>query len=76
MAKSKRYYDKKMENTDSSMGYGPTGHANMPKNVIIKDYPKEGPYMNPSLNDGISGIDKQRKSDVNDTTRQKPDSKY
>ena len=33
--------------------------ANLPQNVMIKPYPKTGPYMPEVLNDDISGVDAQ-----------------
>lgn len=33
--------------------------ANLPQEVMIKAYPKSGPYLPEGLNDDISGVDKQ-----------------
>ncbi len=33
--------------------------ANLPQEVMIKAYPKTGPYLPEGLDDGISGIDRQ-----------------
>ncbi len=41
--------------------------ANLPQNVMIKPYPKTGPYMPEGLNDDISGIDRQM--DYDDSQR-------
>ena len=37
--------------------------ANLPQNVIIKNYPEEEVYGTSYEGDSISGIDKQRKED-------------
>jgi len=76
MPKKKRYYDKKMENADASMISGSVGLANMPQNVVMKPYPKGSDFMNEGLNDGLSGIDKQKSSEVSKAKSEKPDSKY
>lgn len=39
--------------------------ANMPQNVMIKPYPKTGPYMPENLDDTIRGVDKQMDMDDN-----------
>lgn len=75
MAK-KRYYDKAMESRDGAMIGTSTGQANMPQNVIMKNYPKGAGYMPEDLNDGLSGIDNQMSSDHSDAKGSKPDSKY
>lgn len=41
--------------------------ANLPQSVMIKAYPKTGPYMPEGLDDRISGIDKQM--DMDDSKR-------
>jgi hypothetical protein len=41
--------------------------ANLPQEVMIKPYPKTGPYMPEGLNDDISGIDMQM--DYDDSQR-------
>jgi len=33
--------------------------ANLPQNVMIKEYPKPGPYMPEGLDDTIAGVDRQ-----------------
>lgn len=33
--------------------------ANLPQNVMIKEYPKAGPYMPEGLDDTIAGVDRQ-----------------
>jgi hypothetical protein len=37
----------------------PHAIANLPQNVMIKPYPKAGPYMPEGLDDTIAGIDRQ-----------------
>lgn len=37
----------------------PRAIANLPQEVMIKPYPKAGPYMPEELNDDISGVDHQ-----------------
>ena len=37
--------------------------ANMPQEVMMKAYPKTGPYMPEDINDTISGIDRQMDGD-------------
>ena len=37
--------------------------ANLPQEVMMKAYPKTGPYMPEDLNDTISGVDSQMDGD-------------
>jgi hypothetical protein len=76
MARKKRHYDKKMEKSDASMIGGSTGQANMPQNVVMKNYPKSGEFMPENLSDGMGVIDSQTKSEVSKAKSEKPDSKY
>jgi len=76
MPKKKRYYDKMREDKDGAMIGGSLGIANMPQDVIQKYYPSDGSYMSEGLNDGLSGIDKQKKSDVGIAKKNPADSKY
>ena len=39
--------------------------ANLPQEVMIKAYPKTGPYMPENLDDTIGGVDKQMDKDDN-----------
>jgi hypothetical protein len=41
--------------------------ANMPQEVMMKPYPKTGPYMPENLDDTIRGVDKQM--DMDDSKR-------
>lgn len=41
--------------------------ANLPQNVMIKPYPKAGPYMPEGLDDTIAGVDRQM--DYDDSKR-------
>lgn len=72
----KRYYDKMQERKDGSMVSGSVGIANMPTNVIMKYYPSDGSYMPENLNDGLSGIDMQKASDVSGAKKNPSKSKY
>lgn len=72
----KRYYDKMREDKDGAMVSGPVGIALMPTNVIQKYYPSDGSYMVENLNDGLSGVDKQKKSDVGGAKKNPSQSKY
>jgi len=59
----KRYYDRAMEKRDGGMMSAKGGMANMPSELIMKYYPKDGSYLPEDLNDGLSGIDKQMYGD-------------
>ena len=39
--------------------------ANLPQGVMMKEYPREGGYLPESLNDTITGIDRQKNMDNN-----------
>ena len=54
---------RKQEAIDAAMIDAPRGHANMPQEVIMKNYPKDGVSMPEDLDDTIRGIDKQIKAD-------------
>jgi hypothetical protein len=43
--------------------------ANLPQNVMMKPYPRTGPYMPEDLEDTIKGVDKQM--DMDDSQRRK-----
>lgn len=43
--------------------------ANLPQQVMFKEYPKTGPYMPEGLNDDISGVDQQM--DYDDSQRRR-----
>lgn len=72
----KRYYDKMQEKKDATMISGKLGIALMPTDVIMKNYPSDGSYMSWDLNDGISGIDKQKATDVKEAKKNPAESKY
>jgi hypothetical protein len=72
----KRYYDEAMSKRDGGMIGGGTGQANMPQNVIMKNYPKDGSYMPENLNDGLSGIDSQISSDKSGAKKNLSKTKY
>lgn len=50
--------------------------ANMPQNVIIREYPKSYGATYPELNDVISGIDEQNKNSASKTKHERFPSKY
>ena len=75
MAK-KRFYDKAKSKQDSSMIGGTVGLANLPQDVIMKYYPKGSGYLNEDLKDDMKVIDNQQIKDVNDTKKEKSQSKY
>jgi hypothetical protein len=50
--------------------------ANMPQNVIYREYGRGRPYLQTSLDDTMSGIDHQQYEDVNTANRHKPKSMY
>jgi hypothetical protein len=43
--------------------------ANLPQSIMIKGYPKTGPYMPENLDDTIRGVDKQMDKDDSDLKR-------
>lgn len=76
MPKKKRYYDKMVEKRDGGMISGTVGMANLPQNVIMKYYPKDGSYMPENLNDGLSGVDMQMSSDKGGAKKNLSTTKY
>ena len=50
--------------------------ANLPQEVMMKAYPKTGPYMPEDLNDTISGVDKQMSGDDSQRRRSFNPHKY
>jgi len=57
-----------MEMQDAGMiRENPNAIANLPQEVMIKAYPKNGPYMPSGLNDTIEGVDAQM--DYDDSQR-------
>ena len=76
MAKKKRYYDKKMSKLEGGMIAGKLGIALMPTDVIMKYYPKDGSYLPENLNDGLSGVDKQKRDDVAGTKKELSKTKF
>ena len=57
MAK-KRYYD-----GEGMISEDRNAMANLPQNVVIKEYPSTSGYLPENLNDGLSGIDEQMRLD-------------
>ena len=54
---------KRFHNSDSMINADTSAMANLPQNVIIKQYPSTTGYMSEGLNDGLSGIDSQISKD-------------
>ncbi len=50
--------------------------ANMPQNVMMKPYPKEGNYMPEDLNDTLVGVDKQMSADDRKRASERSKSKW
>lgn len=55
---------------------GKNGFANMPKEVIMKSYPKVDYSMNEYIDDTIVGIDEQMKADKRGVKKVKKPVKY
>jgi len=66
MAKKKYYGDK-----GGMISSDYTAHANLPQDVVMKDYPELGYGQNELLDDTISGIDNQMKDDMTGGKRKK-----
>ena len=75
MAK-KRFYDQSMDKANGAMIGSSGGMANMPQNVVMKHYPKDGPYFSSDLDDSMKEIAKTRSADVNKAKSQFNDSKF
>lgn len=70
---AKRHYDesyaghagrRKQEMRDAGMiSEDHSAIANMPQNVMMKAYPKEGGYLPENLDDTLSGVDRQMSKD-------------
>lgn len=58
---AKRYHEERKESHMLSEDHG--APANMPQNVIMKEWPKDGNPMNMESDDTISGIDHQMSED-------------
>jgi hypothetical protein len=66
---AKRYYDDKMNKG--------SGFANMPTNVVQKEYPNPyGDINTPEQDDTITGIDSQIKEDNSQARKNKTNKKY
>jgi len=70
---AKKYYDsnysgmdarRAQESSDAGMIPSSRGIANMPQEVVYKQYPAQGYSGTEGLNDTMSGVDKQMKSDM------------
>ena len=56
--------ERKLEARDGGMiGNDRSSFANMPQNVVFKEYPKMAMYLPEVLDDSIGGIDKQMMAD-------------
>lgn len=80
MAK-KRFYKKEsqqmMEKRDAGMIHEDRSScANMPQQVIQKEWPRTSYYNHSELNDKVSGIDSQMNADVAGANRHRSKSKY
>lgn len=65
-----------MEREDMNMLPKERGIANMPRGVVIREYPKDMYSAPEDLNDTIKGIDVQMKSDMKGKKRQAYPEKY
>lgn len=73
----KRSMDAEMYSNDSGMiNSDHSSMANMPQNVMMKEYPKMGYGLDPYLNDTQSGIDNQIGADISQMKRHISKSKY
>ena len=72
----KRYYDKSMSKSDGAMISSGGGIANMPTELVMKYYPKDGPYFTEDLDDSMREIDSNKAADVNIAKKQSNDSKF
>lgn len=80
MAK-KRFYKKEsqqmMQKRDAGMiSEDRSACANLPQQVIQKEWPRTSYFDHSELNDKISGIDRQMDADVNGASRHRSKSKY
>lgn len=80
MAK-KRFYKKEsqqmMEKRDAGMIHEDhSACANLPQQVIQKEWPRTTYFNHSELNDTISGIDRQMDTDTNGASRHRSKSKY
>jgi len=57
MGKSRRYYSG--EEYDGMISGDTKAHANLPQNVIMKDYPKEETFGDEGYGDSLKSIDKE-----------------
>lgn len=61
---AKRYHDtRRAQEKAESKVIGSGDFANMPSNVIMKQYPMAGSPMDSTLDDSITGIDRQISKD-------------
>jgi hypothetical protein len=74
MMKKKRYYSEDMGSEMIKSDH--SAPANMPKEVIMKDYPKYSYYNSSELQDNLKGINEQMNADVSKANKERSDSKY
>jgi len=73
----KRYYSSKSGTQGGEMISGASrGQALMPQEVIMRAYPKSDAYLNENINDGMSGIDVQKRADGRDMKKDLSPTKY
>ena len=72
--KKKKYYSESMGSEMIKSDH--SSHANMPKEVIMKEYPKYNYYNSAELQDNFKGVNEQMKADVSKANKERSDSKY
>lgn len=62
---AKRFHEARaQEHADGEMiGNNNSAHANMPTEVVMKNYPDASSYLPENINDGGTGIDEQLRMD-------------
>lgn len=61
----------RFEDHDEMIHEDPRHIANLPQDVMFKGYPSNGPYMDEGMyDDGMSGIDRQKDTDMSQRMRQ------
>jgi len=74
MAKKKRYYSE--ESGSEMIKSDHSAPCNLPKEVIMKEYPKYNYYNSAELQDNFKGVNEQMKADVTKANKERSDSKY
>jgi len=66
-----------MEKKDGEMmSYKGGMMANMPSELIMKYYPKDGSYLPEDINDGLSGVDGQMAGDSSEAKKNLSKTKF